>query len=441
MATLATARSASLAKSFTIPHWSVWCLSLAVLLGATLQTQLSEKPGELSVYLKAAARLQTGEMFYRTDDGPAFSYPPFFAFVFVPLTWLPVGVVDFVWNTINLGLITGCIWLVRSFVRPLLNASQMQWWSSWSIVVVVLSLRFILSPLEYRCHDSIILFCSLWGLSCLLQKREMECGLWCGLATACKATPLLFLPVLLLQRRWRASAAFVITLGLASWLPDLCYPAHSGGAWAIQWYQVFVSKVDTAGPAEAEGAWKAWNPLNQSLSGTLYRLTTAPSEEFAHLKTNWLPVSTAARRVLTLVAVASVFIGTLWMSMRYVNSQASALALTAGWSAVLCAMLLLSPMSSKQHFCYLMLPIATLSACYFQSPFPSSRFQQRLLCGGLCGMFLLGTCLAKDIVGKTWGDYAQACGSLTACALLSWGLSLYVLAKTEQIIVRPHQAP
>jgi Glycosyltransferase family 87 len=427
MVAVAAVHRATLVAPIVSPRFLQGCFLLSVaLVIATLQTWLSDKPGELGVYLKAAERLQAGDIFYRTDDGPAFSYPPFFALLFVPLTWFPQPVANFVWNGVNAGLLCGCILLVRYALQPQLSEQQLQWFSAWSIITAILSIRFIVSPIEYRSHDSIVLMCMLWGLRASQQGKDISAGVWCGLATACKATPLLFLPMLLLQRRWRASAGFVAALSLATLLPDALYPAKSGGMWVMKWYQVFVSKVEASGPAAAKGAWQAWNPLNQSVSGTLYRLTTPPKNpEFEHLNATFVSASPRVRKFITLSALASVFIITLLATMRRPPAEQCSVQQSnydiAAWSVVLCATLLLSPMSSKQHFCFLMLPIAAAVAQIFSlARTPWHHF----FAVGLIGIFLLGTCLAKDIVGKFLGDYAQAYGSLTLCALLCWGLSL-----------------
>ena len=47
-------------------------------------------------------------------------------------------------------------------------------------------------------------------------------------AAACKATPLLLLPVLILQHRFRTGAWFIATLVTATLLPDLLFPERIG---------------------------------------------------------------------------------------------------------------------------------------------------------------------------------------------------------------------
>jgi hypothetical protein len=303
LATLdAPSQSPALSRSTSI-RWLV--VTLTILLLAALQTAFLPKPGELPVYLKAARRMMAGEQIYRTDDGPAFSYPPFFALPFVPLAVLPDRVSDFVWNAANLLQAGGMLYLLAAIVRPLeRTAAPFAWWK-W--LALLLSARMFLSPLEYRSHDYSVALLLLGALLASTHKRDSLTGLLLGLATACKATPLLFLPMLMVQRRFKAAGCFVLALVIASLLPDLLYPSDSGHLWIAEWYQVFISKVGAAGPAVASGAWRAWNPLNQSLSGTLYRLTSpCETPEFADYDVAPWTLDATTRRVITIIMLAAI---------------------------------------------------------------------------------------------------------------------------------------
>ena len=81
-------------------------------------------------------------------------------------------------------------------------------------------------------------------------------------------------PVFLAQGRTRAVLLLALTLVLATLLPDLLDANPDGQPWVVSWYQRFVSKVDAISSPDAQGAWVSWNLLNQSLSGTMYRLFT-----------------------------------------------------------------------------------------------------------------------------------------------------------------------
>ena len=259
-------------------------------------------------------------------------------------------------------------------------------------------------------------------------------GLLCGLATACKATPLLFLPMLLLRGRWQAAGMFVAACLLASFLPDVLCPAKSGRAWSEQWYSVFVSKVETSGPAAGSKAWRAWNHLNQGLAGTLYRFTTpAPvdSAERIALEVNIVELSPENRRNLTLGALGLLFASSLavtWLRCRLAAPLPRNLMELGTWSVLFTAMLLLSPMSSKQHFCTLLVPLAYVCDYLLDAP-----KRQYLLLVGLGLVWFMGSCLMKDIVGRPLGNLALAYGSLTWCALVCWAMAIFVLWQDRKL--------
>ncbi|MEM9701883.1 MAG: hypothetical protein AAF907_05510, partial [Planctomycetota bacterium] len=63
---------------------SLWALAVCGLLGAGIAA-IREKPGELPVYLRAAQQLTGGDSIYDPANDPAFSYPPAFSLVTIPL--------------------------------------------------------------------------------------------------------------------------------------------------------------------------------------------------------------------------------------------------------------------------------------------------------------------------------------------------------------------
>ncbi len=130
----------------------------------------------------------------------------------------------------------------------------------------------------------------------------------------------------------------------------------------------------------------------------------------------WLPLS-AARPLLYLLnivvtgsqfAVLACVLGAAWSGRRRGGSALGAWQRHWGTGAVVvCGMLLLSPMSSKQHFCVLLLPITYCAAhCFFVR-------RTWLTVGALAVTFLFGTLTAKHLIGRDWGHRVLAAGSLT----------------------------
>ena len=78
----------------------------------------------------------------------------------------------------------------------------------------------MLAVFEYQAYDTLaafIVFLGLWGI---VQDRSFVSGALLALAAAIKATPLVFLPDLVVKRRFLTAAIFIVVF-VALWLsPD-----------------------------------------------------------------------------------------------------------------------------------------------------------------------------------------------------------------------------
>ena len=428
MKTTAPARVESFRASPATRYWIV--AVILVLIFATVRSIDGPREGALDVYTRAVLRMAEGEQIYRTTE-QAFTYPAVFALPFVPFAWMPLAPAAFLWMVVGGLIMAAAVFGLVAALRPLVPQGAWRWRAAWVIVAIVLSIRFVISPLEYSSHDGIIFALLVAGMIASIHGRDATAGALLGLAAAFKATPLLFLPVLLLRRQFKAAASFTVVCLAATFLPDLVFPADSGRPWIAEWYATFVSKVEVTEAADVPGAWETWNHLNQGLTGTLHRLT-AP---VTYRREMWLPglplvnLGDSARKALSLAALGTVFLVTLAACWRFWPARPTDRATTtwqhfAAWGVITSAILLLSPMSSKQHFATLAIPIALASLAFFHYP---GRLRP-LLGAGLALIFIVGTCATKDLIGRPLGNLALAYGSLTWCATACWIMSMTLLA-------------
>lgn len=396
-----------------------WVILLAVVFAgvATVMT-LVRKGGELPVYTTAAERYVRGEQFYRPDDPPAFTYPPFSVLPFVPLTVLPPLLRKPPWWFANFSLLAGSLWLITLMVWPVLRAGvtagRARAWIP-AAAVGVLSGRYLITALNYQSTDYIVLFLVVATGYALSRARGALAGGAAALATAMKATPLLFLPVLIWQRRWLATAVFAVTLVAATLLPDLFVSNPDGRFWSITWFERFVSKVGVGAAASAQGAWSSWNPLNQSLPGTLYRLATPIETAPERYNVALVQLSPSSIKLVTQLCELAVLAVLAWctrpgLSRRDTAKEASLRRLGEA-GVVICGMLLLSPMTSTQHLCALCVPMTFCVIHWF--------YGRRTVV--LSAVLLLLTVMAilggKDVVGHAIADWTQAAGVDTLAAL------------------------
>lgn len=393
-----------------------WLLAtlLVLLLAGGLAGFLGKDTSELPVYTTGAARMWAGEEIYRRDDFKPFTYPPFFALPFVPLAWLPEPAQRGVWFALNVLLLA---YVLRTLHRAVREAAPGRALAPFWGLVLALSFRHITAVFENQSHDLVILACVTAAADALRRGREPLGGAAAGLGAACKATPLLFAVPFLATLRWRAGLALLAVFAAATLLPDLVLPRADGRSWGMAWYTTFVRSQGVGQAAQGEGAWSAHSYLNQSLSGTLHRLTTRGVDDPARFARDVAVVTLDERTRGAVILAARLLVALLlgWVAFAARRIR-HGFALVGVAGATACGMVLLSPMSSKSHFCVLLVPVVHAVATWL--------FVRRdLLLGILLGVvFALGSLTVKGLVGRELGNAILAHGSVTwvaVCALLA----------------------
>ncbi len=418
-----------------LANWLLGAAAVGLVVAILLPMIRSGDVG-LRVYLLAAERLLEGQAIYRSG-GESFTYPPFFALFFVPFEAIPEALNRPVWYFLSVVMLGASLGLVHRSVAPMwrvspINASGRDW--VFGVGLVVLSARHLMAPIENEAHDLVVLLLLALMLDADRRGKEAATGAYAGLAVACKVTPLVFLPILLWQRRFVAAVAMVAVGAAATLLPDLVTPSADGQLWVASWYRTFLTNISPGIAAEAEGAWASWNHLNQSLAGSLHRLLT-PLANPAEYQTDvslWTPgadgraaiIMAAQLAVVAAVAAAAGRPGAGRPGVRPIGFRQGTIA------AALCAMVLLSPMSSKAHFGVLVVPIAygLAGLAYRRWDWPTAT--------ALFIVFVAGTLTAKDIVGRPLGDWLLAMGSVTLVALAA----LFAAIRTQRTTDWEHAA-
>jgi hypothetical protein len=372
---------------------------------------------ELPLYVHAAERMLHGETIYRIDER-SFTYPPLFALPFVPFTYLPEAAQRGVWYAVNFAALAIIFVGLRRRLEPILCTAPQRWitsrWFFWGLVVLIAG-RHVSAVLENQSHDLLVFLGAFLALDALCSAREKVAGLWAGLATALKATPLLFAPVLLWQRRWAACACLALALVAGTLLPDIVLPARNGVSWTASWYRTFITTIRPGETATAHKAWYPWNQLNQSLAGTCYRLFTPPPPDPDRYDVSVLHLDRAGLRIVTLGCQFAALAWLLWLTRPrltrdLIGDELGFVRLGQG-AALLTAMVLLSPTSIKTHFCVLLVPAAFCLADFLY------RRRDPLVGAALAVSFVLGTLTTKSVLTKVLGDHVMAYGTVTACAV------------------------
>lgn len=373
--------------------------------------------GGLQVYPAAAECLLRGETPLHCTTSAfvsPFAYPPFFALLSVPLLAMPGWLQEAFWYAVLIGTLFGSLRLCEVLARRMFPGE----WTEreliqFRILSFVLSLKFVLAVLENQAFDSISLIFILLGLLALVSQRSILAGASLGFATALKITPLLFLPYLLIKRRFAGAAAFVVALAFLTLLPDMLLPPSESSHTVVWLREVVIAPFYKDPNMLYPTFWLSNSPMNQSLRGMLARVVSGGIE---HGIVDSPEFNILLRSVMGLYALG---VGLIMLkSLRHDRLIATDGAL------LIVSTLLLSPVSSQSHFVGLMLPYAILAAALIKDR--STRVLNAAL---LLTSFVLATATSNDLVGRTFTGWALW-NSLPTWGTLTLAIALGVLIWT-----------
>ncbi len=388
-------------------------LWLAVAVGAVLYCRhyWDEAPG-LSLFIAAGRCMLDGMPLQNCDA--TFTYPPLFALTMIPLVPLPMVLQNLAWYLLTVLSIIGCITLSARMAQRLApmpssiaaqagDASE-QWSQrdlAWLYVLgVLLSVKFILAAIGNQSYDAFVVVLVMVGLVALADERPGLAGASLALAAALKATPVLFLPYLLLKRHYMAAAAMTAMLAFACILPDLVFtvgrkPLADG--YFVAWlHQVAGPALSDKMDGNPHTFWWAANPNNLSLRGLVGAVYGEGYPAF--------------RLILHSVDAAFAAIVGL-LILRSGNGRQT---LTIDGALLLISMLMLSPMTSQSHYVAVILPIFAAVAVWLRGDAMMRKVAGVILLANI----VLPNATSKDLVGGTVTFWAKEFRLLIFDALL-----------------------
>ncbi|MGH3266427.1 MAG: glycosyltransferase family 87 protein, partial [Trebonia sp.] len=183
---------------------------LAAAIGPMLASRLYWYPwfrmSDLEVYRSAGESLLAGRPLYEyltpVPQLLPFTYPPFSAFLAVPLALMGAQAANWVWT---LGALAVLGWLVLVAFRPFVR----RWTSSlrpFAVAGVLTAMAYTLPVRDCFHFGQVGIFlAALCVLDCVLPKTRWPRGLMIGVAAAIKLVPGVFIPYLWLTGRRRAA--------------------------------------------------------------------------------------------------------------------------------------------------------------------------------------------------------------------------------------------
>lgn len=226
------------------------CVSLCIL-AVLMQRFWREFSLDIAVYWEAGERMrQGGELLYKPPTDPLndvgrFIYPPTFAVLFAPLTFLPRWLGYGCWGLIQLGSIAYSLHALGRLCR-VRDAQRVDFW----LLVLMAVFGAAWETLREGQVNFIVLALVSHGLWRISEKRELEGGVWLALAAHLKVIPGVLLAVLLAQRRWRAACGMGLGLGLIYFSPLLWTIPALGASAGFEQNQILTRQYfgEVAGP-------------------------------------------------------------------------------------------------------------------------------------------------------------------------------------------------
>lgn len=344
-----------------------------------------------------------------------FSYPPVFAFLMAPFAAMPMGLRVAVWYVISVAATVGCFVISEKLVMRLLPGRWSENELAWlRIVTIIVSIKFVLAVFEWQAYDTLTYFIVLAGLWAVVINRALWGAAALALAAAIKATPLVFLPYLVVKRRFWAAGLFVVVF-IALWLLPDAYAALKN--MRPHYLETWLRQI--AGPALANEAnpdalfWTSWigaNILNHSFTGMVARLVVDT------------PAAAHGKAILyTLCAAYIAVVGLLLLRSRRRDDFAA-----IDGSILVISMLLLSPMTSRYHYILLILPYMTVVGLAVRDS--SLRIAAIVT---VVASFILGTATSNDLAGRVLTEWSYAHNFLIHSALVLLVFLGYVILRDE----------
>ncbi|MFC1631857.1 glycosyltransferase family 87 protein [Candidatus Omnitrophota bacterium] len=316
------------------------------------------------IYLRCF--LETGVDFYK--------YSPVFAVMMIPLSKLHRHLSVPIWYlSIFIFFISSIFFTKKILLRdnPEKDLSK-----AFYIFAILMSLRFLLSVIQRVQSDALVLFLLALFIFALFYNKQAFAGIALGAACMVKLTPLIFVPYLLLKKKFKAAGACSLALIGYVFAPALYLGWLKNLEYLKNWFIALTQKV----PAD----YFLWYK-NQSLFSCLMRFFSPDSpKSIFNLDQAYISI--------IFIVLAACLCGLIFMIGKKPKHPASGFSYLAEISLVLICMILFSPLAWKHTFLHLIIPHLVL-LYYTLYINPADRAVRALLIAS----FVMNTVLNPDL--------------------------------------------
>jgi hypothetical protein len=405
---------------------------LAVLLIVLALPFCLRKPADWdNVFVPAAVRLRAGEDVFQHG----FVFPPVNASLALPFSYLPRYASLLAWYAVSataLAVLLRGAWRLSGGGHYPGAPGVPRREHLILLAGLACGLAYAFDCLGNRHTDLLVAALVITGCLRLAAGRPLTAGVWFGVAAGLKCTPLLWAPYLAWRRRFAAAGVVVAVAVAVNVLPDLTHPLP-GGSRLVQWVTRYLAPM--ADKDRDPGTWASAINFNHSVAGVCNRwLTWERDVRDGHTAAVPSPTRTTATTLkaavygtdVALILVAVLAAGLSRRRVLSVPGPGTGPSVQAlEFSLVLLLMVLLSPMSSKPHFCTLVLPGLCLARLAVEQ-------RDRLLVGVLIAAAGAALLSNKDLWGTAVYDFALWYGSVFANAVVLFFGCAYAVWRYRQ---------
>jgi alpha-1,2-mannosyltransferase len=156
--------------------------------------------GDVDAYWQAALRLRSGQPLYLPGVDPdsyqVFRYAPWFAWLWVPLSYLPQTVVEWAWAGV----------LAAASITILVGLARLRRPGAWALALIITP--WLLSLVQVGNIQPLVVAMLAFGIS------RPSGPVWVGIAASLKLAPLAFALVYLARREWLRLASSVVVAAI-----------------------------------------------------------------------------------------------------------------------------------------------------------------------------------------------------------------------------------
>ncbi|MGE5366965.1 MAG: glycosyltransferase 87 family protein [Betaproteobacteria bacterium] len=403
-AAAANSRPSTLLRSglARLQPWSDWIV--LIITAAALYPMFGRSSDMAPFYSTAARCILRGEPLLNCL--PPYPYQPALAIFFIPLAFLPAVLQRLIWYVIFVGCLVLAVRLTEAIAERLYPGSTRGQNLFWLRTIMLVTCgKHFLDVITYASHDPLSLALIMFATWALFNGREAVGGLWLAVAAAIRASPLIYLPYLVLKRRWLACVVFIVAFLAVSLIPDVIGALRGGHTGHFTgWLRQVVGPALVPGTSSNLVFWDIWNGANlynQSLRGLINRFATGPV--FGLTPT------------MILIVVDGIFAAIVGVLLLMSPRRREYVAIDT--AVLLIAMLALSPMTSRYHYIFVLPAVILATAATIADP--------RLRTLGtyvLAASFLLRAGTSNDLVGGRITDFAYSYGFMPLGAI-----ALYII--------------